>query len=332
MGWKGAVRSIAAANRADQREAKRRQRELERQDRQYQKMQELEQAAYEVEVYENHIDLLLSVHTECSAVTDWNKVASASAPLEPSNKKELERKATKALSNYQPGSISRLFGQDKRQKKKLDEELDNAIKDDESNFNREHKKWEQEYSDWAEARELAGQILAGHVEAKVKAIKELNTFNDISGLGSSINFRIKDTGFVQAEIDVHGNDVIPHERKSLLKSGRLSVKQMPNGQFNELYQDYVCSCVLRVANELFSMLPEEKVIVTAVDKLLNTKTGHMEKTPILSACVSRNTLSSLNLQSIDPSDSMSNFVHTMSFKKTKGFDGVDRITPDQIPG
>jgi hypothetical protein len=62
---------------------------------------------------------------------------------------------------------------------------------------------------------------------------------------------------------------------------------MPAGKYNELLQDYVCSCVLRVGRELLSMLPDDLVIVTAVDDVLNSATGHIEELPILSVAVSR---------------------------------------------
>ncbi len=152
----------------------------------------------------------------------------------------------------------------------------------------------------------------------------------IAAIGSSLSINIGESSIIEVTINTHGNDIIPNEVKSLLKSGRLSVKKMPKGKFNELYQDYVCSCVLRVSCEIFSIFPDEKVFVTAVDKLLNTKTGHLEESPILSVCFSRNTLHSLNLDSIDPSDSMDNFVHKMSFKKTKGFEAVERLEPGSL--
>lgn len=66
MGLKGTVRSIGAAVRAAERDAKRRQRELEKRQIQYGKMQEFEQAAYEVALYENHIEVIQSLHKECS--------------------------------------------------------------------------------------------------------------------------------------------------------------------------------------------------------------------------------------------------------------------------
>jgi len=67
MGWKGFARAM---NRA----AVRHQRELQRQQKLIAKMQEAEKAAYEVQVYENYIDLLLSVHKECGEPYDWAEI------------------------------------------------------------------------------------------------------------------------------------------------------------------------------------------------------------------------------------------------------------------
>ena len=105
---------------------------------------------------------------------------------------------------------------------------------------------------------------------------------------------------------------------------------MPKSRFYELYQDYVCGCVLRVARELFALLPIEMVIVTAVGNLLNTQTGHLEEQPILSVAIPRKTLVELNFGALDPSDSMNKFVHQMDFKKTKGFSAVESIKPSDL--
>ena len=102
------------------------------------------------------------------------------------------------------------------------------------------------------------------------------------------------------------------------------------GSCNELFQDYVCSCVLRVANELFALLPIDATIVTAEDSLLDTTTGHLVPTPIVSAYIPRETFEGMNLDLLDPSDSMANFIHRMSFKKTKGFEGIQRLESENV--
>ena len=136
---------------------------------------------------------------------------------------------------------------------------------------------------------------------------------------------VHEGGVLEAKVAIHGSDVIPAEIKSLLKSGKLSTKAMPVGRFNELHQDYVCSCALRVGRELLAILPDDLVIVTALDNVLNSSTGHMEEQPILSVAFSRLTVDGLNLETIDPSDAMRNFVHNMSFKKGAGFSAVPAL-------
>lgn len=328
MGWKGTVRSIGAAVRAAERDAKRRQRELEKQRKQYEKMQELEQAAYEVEVYENHIEVIQSVHKECSDPIDWKAIATSKEPIKPKKLDTNEQNAQLAADNYKPGLIDKIFKREEKKKIALSGEIKKSAKQDNTEYESNLKIWASELKDWKESIDIANSLLQEDGKAKIEAINSLNPFAEISNLGSSLSISVEDCGVVEVTIHVHGVDILPSEVKSLLNSGKLSVKKMPKGKFYEIYQDYVCSCVLRVANEIFSAIPDEMVIVTAVDELLNSKTGHLEKSPILSVCVSRSTLQKLNLAAIDPSDSMSNFIHNMSFKKTKGFEKVSRIEPD----
>ena len=330
MGWKGTVRSIGAAVRAAERDAKRRQRELERQQIQFEKMQELEQAAYEVEVYENHIDVIQSTHKECSPPIDWNKIASSKQPTEPQRSNDNESEARQSLKSYKPGFIDRLLKREEKKRSLLSQKVEEAIKKDEVNYKSSVSKWEKDTGEWKESVAIAKALLDGKAEAKIEAIENLQPFTEISNLGSSLSISVYDNGILEATINVHGTEIVPSETKSLLKSGKLSVKNMPKGKFNEIYQDYVCSCVLRVGNELFSAIPDNLVIVTAVDKLLNSQTGHLENAPILSVAVSRSTIERLNLEAIDPSDSMDNFKHNMSFKKTKGFERVERIDPEGL--
>ena len=72
------------------------------------------------------------------------------------------------------------------------------------------------------------------------------------------------------------------------------------------------------------------IIITANGDLLNTTTGHIAETALLSVVIPRKTLERLNCEMIDPSDAMENFVHNMKFLKTKGFVGVQKIEPSDI--
>jgi hypothetical protein len=324
MGWRGVLRSIEASSRAAERNARRRQRELEKQEKEYAKMQELERAAYEVELYENRLDLLVSLHKERMDSVNWRGLALAPAPAPPTRSDAREAQARLAYKDYKPGIVDRLFRREAHKREKLAAAIETARRADEGAYQRALRTHSSERSEWEQTRSLAQRVLSGDAEARAEALDRLDPFHELRGFGSRLTFRL--TGDIpDATVHVAGEAAVPKETKSLLKTGRLSVKPMPKVRFFELYQDHVCSAVLRVASGLLAVLPVDMVIVTAVSELLNSRTGHLEETPILSVAVPRNTLDKLNLGRLDPSDSMSNFIHRMDFKRTKGFAAVESI-------
>ena len=153
----------------------------------------------------------------------------------------------------------------------------------------------------------------------------MNPLGDLSEFGSGFSFSTDDPSYMEVEFDVHSSTIIPKEEKKLTKTGKLSIKQMTKTRYFELQQDYVCSCILRIARDLFALLPLKIVIIHAYDEQVNTEIGREERRLILSVKIDREILSTLNFDSIDCSDSMNNFPHHMDFRKTKGFDSVDKI-------
>lgn len=330
MGIKGFIRTVGAAQRQAERAARRRQRELERQQKEYNRMQELAQASYEVECYENKIDLLLSVHKECESTMNWEKIKMSSPPPRPSMNNINENTARGNLDDFKPGLFTKLFGQVEKKQDKLKQAVEDAKAKDENDYRNAIKEYEENLTNWKETHALAEKICAGDTGAYCQAIKEINPFSEISQLGSSVKFSVISASIIEVVLKPNGNQVIPSETKSLLKSGKLSVKKMPKGKFFELYQDYVCGCILRVAREVFALLPANMVIVHATGDVLNSKTGHIEEKAILSAAIPKTTLCRFNFESVDPSDSMENFVHKMNFKKTKGFEPVEKLDPKKF--
>jgi hypothetical protein len=107
----------------------------------------------------------------------------------------------------------------------------------------------------------------------------------------------------------------------------MSVKAMPKGRFHEIYQDYVCGCMLRVAREVFAMLPVETVLVTASADLLDSRTGHIAVQPVLSAAMPRTLIAKLNFEQLDSSEALENFRHRGDFKATRKSGVFQPITP-----
>lgn len=330
MGWKGTLRSVQAASRRAEREARRRQRELERQQRQIEKMQALERAQHEVASFENHIDVITSVHADCGERWNWQRIASAPEPTEPQRLSKHEDMAQASLEAYEPALMDKVLRRVEAKQQELREEVEKCIKRDDLDHARRLSDYRQERHEWEQNRKIAEGILVGSPDAYIEAIRQVAPFAEIGELGSSVTIDVHDESFVEARIRIHGDDVIPRQRKSLLKSGKLSVKDMPKTHFWAYYQDYVCGAVLRVARELFALLPIDKVIVTALGDILNSQTGQIEEQPILSAFIPRETVQRLNFDLLDPSDSMENFVHNMKFYKTKGFVAVEALTVADI--
>lgn len=325
MGWRGTMRSIQAAARAAERDARTRQRELERRQREVDGMQELERACHEVQVYENRIDVLRSVHKQCGEDWNWKSVKSARPPSEPARDETHRQAAQSALDDYKPSIGDKLLRRTDSTLQQLALAVEDARQRDEQEYGDACAEYHQQHSEWESWQALADLILSGDPQGLVAATNKISPFEEIRDHGSHVQVHCDDCRVIEATFHACGEQIIPSQTKMLLNSGRLSVKAMPKTYFYALYQDFVCGCALRVARELVALLPVEMVIVTGVGDVLNTSSGHMEQRPILSIVVPRATLSTLNFEMLDPSDSMDNFVHRMSFRTTRGFAPVERL-------
>ena len=90
---------------------------------------------------------------------------------------------------------------------------------------------------------------------------------------------------------------------------------MDSSDYNTLLQDYICSMAIRVARDMFALLPISNTIVHA---LLNGDT-------ILSVNFDRATASKIKYGFIDPSDTVERFNHNMNFSESVGFLPVVRL-------
>jgi hypothetical protein len=161
---------------------------------------------------------------------------------------------------------------------------------------------------------MAQRILAGEQKAFTEALIEFNPFSELSTLGSSIHFTVHSAKVIECVLKVNGKHAIPTEIKTLTSTGKLSIKQMPKGKFQEIYSDYVCACVLRIGRELFALFPIDITIITAVVDSIDTSNGKAFEQPILSVAMTRSAMNRIDFNSIDPSDSMANFLHRGDFK------------------
>ena len=313
MGYSATLRAIQAAERRQQRGSQKRLRELERQTKEQAKLSAIEQARLEVETFESGLEVLLSVHKEQGEIWDWAKFAMALPPHPP---RKFSRHELRARQRADHPAIAQASVQD-------EQEYQVAL-----------QAHAEEMMQWERMKAMARRILTGEHKAYTEALVEFSALAEISDLGSSVHFTVHNAKVLECGLKVNGRQAIPTELKTLTAAGKVSVKAMPKARFHEIYQDYVCGCVLRVAREVFALLPVETVLVTASADALDPRTGQTVEQPVLSAAISRATFGQLDFERLDPSDAVENFPHRGNFKasrKSGEFEGIAPMNSADLP-
>lgn len=187
-------------------------------------------------------------------------------------------------------------------------------------------KGSEEYKEWLSLQEFSQRVMDGDIDSYFEIIDEVKPFDDLLEFGSNFQVGTDRADHLEVEFAVKSKEIIPVKTLSLTATGKLSEKDIGKTAYYDLMQDYVCSTVIRVARDAFALLPVDTVIVHAVDKVLNTATGYEEELTLVSVKFDRAKLMSLNMSMIDPSDAIGGFENHMKFKKTAGFDPVERIS------
>ena len=156
---------------------------------------------------------------------------------------------------------------------------------------------------WQYYHKLAPNILAGNIDTYLRAIYELNPLDDLLDYGGNFEFGTDDPKIMEVEFVIN---------EAALSGAKES---MTAAQYNDILQDYACSVCIRIARDIFALLPVEHTIVHTV---LNDKT-------IISVDFDRETLSKVKFGFIDTSETVGRFRHNMEFDSEKGFSGVNRL-------
>lgn len=321
---KGAMRSYGAAVRRIEREQQRQAREAARRFKEQQKFQEIADARQAVQDWEDYIEMIQSVHRNCTDYIDWTRIKGTTAPKEPILNRANEELAKSKLESFKPSFFDKILGTTEKKISKLNEQVEKSKKADEKEYNQKLKEYKEELQNWNELQEIARGVEDKEPEAYKRVLEYFNPFSDIGELGVQARFSFE-SDFVDIDLKVNSDEIVPNYELKQTTTGKLSKKNMPKGRFNELYQDHICSSSIRVAREIFAYLPVKKARINALTNILNGATGHLEEQPILSVIFVPDTIDRLNLATIDPSDSMQNFVHNMKFSKTGGFSPVLKV-------
>lgn len=189
---------------------------------------------------------------------------------------------------------------------------------------------EKERANWQADINLAKSIMHKDSDTYLEVIQEYSTLNDISAYGSDFEFGVDEKDILSCRFEVKIKDVVPTFGYKQNEDGSIVDCNLRKTEFNDLAQDYVCSCSIRIAREVFALLPVDFVLVSAEEEFFDSSTGNNQQVTILSILFIRDGFENINFERIDPSDFCARFKQNMSFTKTNGFKPVDEIDLNDI--
>ena len=265
--------------------------------------------------FNDFINQIRSIHKECSESVDWTALKDAPEPFESMSVGPNEREAIRIAEEYRPSLLGRFVpGADKKREQKRLEAINEAREKD-----------LQIYHNWEETHTLAERVLSGDIDSYYDVISVTHPFDKIVDFGSDFDIGTDDPDILEVEFHAKTSKVVPNHVMSLTKTGNISSKSMTKTLHYDIAQDYICSCVLRIAREMFALLPINRVIIHVEDTVTDAAGDETDDT-VLSVLIRREQLEGIDFNQIDPSDTIEQFECNMNFKKTKGLMSVPRIT------
>lgn len=267
-----------------------------------------------VDDFNELIDQIRSLHDECSDPVDWVAIKEKPAPFNNMYMGPFEEEARRTVDNAKPSFLGRFMpAADKKRIQALEEAVVEAREKD-----------QQMYSDWENLRLLAEQVLNGDIDSYFYVVSEMHPFEEILDFGSDFDIGTDIPDLMEVEFHAKTSKVVPNHTLSLTSTGKLSSKAMTKTMHFDIAQDYICSCALRIAREMFALLPIDRVVIHAIDTVEDSAGIEYDDT-VLSVLIYRHQFDGINFDLIDASDTIETFKCNMNFKKTQGLKPVPRI-------
>lgn len=150
------------------------------------------------------------------------------------------------------------------------------------------------------AKQRAEKILDGDIDTYFQIINDINPLDDLLQYGSGFECGTDDPRKIYIHFSVNSDTVMK------------MAKGFPNVIYNDLLQDYVCGCSIRIARDMFALLPVRHVIVDALDR----------NKEILSVDFDKRHFDKLDFAQLDASDTVAAFEHRMDFDLVDGFNAI----------
>ena len=156
---------------------------------------------------------------------------------------------------------------------------------------------------WEYLRAAVPGVLSGDIDTYLQVISDVNPLDDLLNFGSDFQFGTDNPSKMEVEFVIN-EDALENARQSLT-----------DREYNSLLQDFVCSMSLRIARDVFALLPVNETIVHVV----------LSGVTVFSVAYDSATLSKINFSYIDPSNTATKFRNNMIFDLKNGFSPVNRL-------
>ena len=156
---------------------------------------------------------------------------------------------------------------------------------------------------WEYCHSKAYDVLNGDIDTYLQIIQEVGPLEDLLDYGFGFECGTDNPNIMFVEFEAKQDELIPDK------------SSMKLSEYNDLLQDYICSCAIRVARDIFALLPVSHVIVHA---LSNGNT-------VLSVDFERRIFVKLKFQGADASDLVEEFKCNMNFDCQNGFQPVEQL-------
>ncbi|MDR0270253.1 hypothetical protein [Paenibacillus sp.] len=268
-----------------------------------------EKHAFEAAWYDNQLEWIASIHRICGEPINWEQIAASAPPFPRGEKGPNEKLAEKSCLEFKPTRMQKLLKQDAAIRQELEEQLEMAREQD-----------RQDYMQWKSVTDFAHSIREGNRTAYLRVLEEIAPLEDLLTMGSGLEFTVLNTAAVEVEMDMNSGQVIPHGSKLLTEEGIFKESPFSIEEQHELECKYVCGSVIRIARELFAVLPLDTVLVHAKDTKMNLGIGQEEYVTVLSIQFDRDALSEMDTDREASPELLAPFLHHIKFDAATGFD------------
>jgi DNA polymerase III epsilon subunit-like protein len=283
--------------------------------------------ASEVEEHGRLIHSLSELHCTPLMSVDWRAIATEPAPHAPAPSSSAEQEAMHRLQAHRPGWFARAFGFAKRESDRLQAALQEAKEVDRREYENALAAHKKNVAMMKQRRQMAARILSGNLDAYAEVMNEIDLCASPL-LGRQVIYSFPDAASAEVFAYLNGIDVIPEKTKTLLNSGRVSSKKRTKRDLKLLYQDHLCSAILRLGRDFFARLPVTKVLLHGFIPETDTSTGQPVENCVVSVLLTRDAMSGIQFNKIDTSDCVSSFPHAM--KTSRG--AMVEVTPITFEG